>query len=92
MIRLHAVVQGRVQGVGFRYFAHHAATRLGVAGIVRNLPDGTVEVDAEAPERAPLEALLKDLNDGPTTARVETVDAIWEENAAPRHPTGFQVG
>jgi len=91
MIRLHAIVRGRVQGVGFRYFAHHAASHLGVAGTVRNLPDKSVEVNAEAEERAPLETLLKELNDGPTTAHVESVDAIWEENVTPRYDTGFVV-
>jgi acylphosphatase len=92
MIRLHAVVRGRVQGVGYRYFAHHVAHQVGaIHGAVRNLPDGAVEVQAEADERGPLEALLKELHTGPSTARVETVDTVWEEDVAPRYATGFQV-
>ena len=43
---LHVVVSGRVQGVGFRWFVRVRASRLGIAGWVRNRPDGSVEVAA----------------------------------------------
>jgi acylphosphatase len=43
----HAYYSGRVQGVGFRFTAQHVAEGFAVAGYVRNLPDGTVEVLAE---------------------------------------------
>jgi acylphosphatase len=43
----HVYYSGRVQGVGFRYTAQHLANQLGVAGFVRNLPDGKVELLAE---------------------------------------------
>jgi acylphosphatase len=43
----HVYYSGRVQGVGFRYTAQHLADQLGVAGFVRNLPDGKVELLAE---------------------------------------------
>jgi len=46
----HYLVRGRVQGVGYRYFALEAAERLGVTGYVRNLATGEVEVHAEAEE------------------------------------------
>lgn len=89
--RLLAVVQGRVQGVGYRYWAHHTAKRYdNIAGYVRNLPDGTVEVEAECPQRAPLEALLTELHVGPHTAEVEGVKAEWHENVPP-HYTSFRV-
>lgn len=87
MIRLTARVQGNVQGVGFRYWTHHTAQRLtGVGGgYVKNLADGTVEVEAEALERAPLQALLIELHRGPAQAQVTGVEATWEENVEGRH-------
>lgn len=91
MFRVHAIVHGRVQGVGYRYFAHHAASRLQVpGGVVRNRTDGTVEVEAEAADRLTLEGLLRELNTGPTSAEVETVETNWEENVAPRYAS-FRV-
>lgn len=47
MIRKHFIFHGRVQGVGFRYYAHHAAQKLGASGWVRNLYDGTVECEIQ---------------------------------------------
>ena len=91
MIRLHAIVHGRVQGVGYRYFAHHAAGRHQVpGGVVRNRMDGTVEVEAEASDRMTLEGLLRELHTGPSSADVETVEINWEENVAPRYAS-FRV-
>ena len=87
MIRLSAKVQGHVQGVGFRYWAHHTAQRLtGVGGgYVKNLADGSVEVEAEALERAPLQALLAELHRGPAQAQVTAVEAHWEEDVEGKH-------
>ncbi|MES2461509.1 MAG: acylphosphatase [Armatimonadota bacterium] len=91
MIRVHAIVHGQVQGVGYRYFAHHAAGRLHVpGGVVRNCVDGTVEVEAEAADRMTLEGLLRELNTGPSSAKVEKVETKWEENVTPRY-ANFRV-
>ena len=76
MERLHAVVRGDVQGVGFRYFVQRKAHQLGVRGWVRNNADGTVEVVAEG-DRAALEQLKRALEEGPRMAHVERVDAQW---------------
>ena len=46
-MRMHVVVSGRVQGVGFRWFVREAAIALDLAGWVRNRPDGSVEVAAD---------------------------------------------
>jgi acylphosphatase len=67
-----ALVEGRVQGVGFRYSAFHEARRLGLTGWVRNTRDGDVEVFAEGP-REKLDAMLKWLHRGPPGARVDSV-------------------
>jgi len=65
-------VSGRVQGVGYRFFACHAAERQGVTGYARNLRDGRVEIYAIGSE-AQLRALLAELRRGPRHAYVEEV-------------------
>lgn len=64
------LITGRVQGVGFRAFAERHASRLDVVGYVRNLPEGHVEVLAQADERT-LESFCEKLRLGPSFARVE---------------------
>ncbi len=75
--RLHAVIHGRVQGVNFRAHTLRRATQLGLAGYVRNRPDGTVEVVAEGEQRA-LRKLLSWLHVGPRLGHVTRVDARWQ--------------
>jgi acylphosphatase len=74
--RLHAVVRGDVQGVGFRYFVQRRARDLGLQGWVRNNDDGTVELVAEG-DRPRLEELERAVKEGPRAARVDRVDAQW---------------
>ena len=81
------VVTGRVQGVGYRYFVLQEATRLGLAGFARNLPDGSVEVVAEGPA-AGLDSLSGLLRDGPSFARVENVSSV---DVPARDETGFHI-
>lgn len=66
-------VTGRVQGVGFRWWARAQAIRLGLDGTVRNADDGSVEVQARGPEPA-LAELERLLNEGPPHARVRAVE------------------
>jgi acylphosphatase len=82
------VVEGRVQGVGFRAFTRATAARLGLAGWVRNREDGAVELEAEGEEHS-LDALVAALRRGPSAARVT---ALREERLE-RHPggSGFRV-
>ena len=74
--RLHGVVHGDVQGVGFRYFLMREGQRIGLRGWVRNRNDGTVEFVAEG-EREDLERLKQAAEHGPRTARVDRVDGQW---------------
>jgi len=66
-------VRGRVQGVGYRYYVSREAESLDVAGFVRNLPDGSVEVVAEATEGA-LTTFEERLREGPAFAAVASVE------------------
>ncbi len=86
--RLHALVRGRVQGVGFRWFVQEQASALALAGWVRNLRDGSVELEAEGP-RGDLETLVERLREGPGGGDVEGVDASWFEPSATY--TGFEI-
>jgi acylphosphatase len=80
-------VFGRVQGVGYRYFALREAERLGVTGFARNRPDGAVEVVAEGPE-ASLEQLEERLREGPSFA---AVTGLEREDVGPRGDSGFHI-
>lgn len=71
-------VQGRVQGVGFRFFVEETASRLGLTGFVRNLSDGRVEVYAVG-EESVLNRLRDQLQVGPRSSRVEQVVEIAAE-------------
>ena len=74
--------------MGFRYFAALRARSLGLAGWVRNLRDGSVELEAEG-ERASLEALVAELRAGPPGAGVRELDDAWSQGA-PRQAS-FEV-
>jgi acylphosphatase len=80
-----ALAKGRVQGVGYRAFCADAAMRLSVQGYARNLPDGRVEVVAEADE-ATLRQFVERLREGPSYGHVDDVEYRWEE------PTGTYRG
>ena len=77
-MQLHAVIYGRVQGVGFRYFTRETAKKLGVKGWVKNNPDGTVEVLAEADENT-LKQFLEKLYQGPPLSKVENIKYQFSE-------------
>ncbi len=85
---LHAWVQGRVQGVGFRYFVIQKALALGLRGYARNENDDTVEVLAQGPRPA-LEQLLSLLRQGPSAASVRDVQSEWRQPG--EHTSGFHV-
>jgi acylphosphatase len=82
--RLHAIVAGLVQGVGFRQYTVHHASRLRLTGWVTNRRDRKVEVVAEG-TRADLETLLEALREGPRSAMVRDVDVTWLEATGEFH-------
>ena len=86
-VRAVALVSGRVQMVGYRFWTRSTALALGVAGSATNLPDGRVEVVAEGPPDR-VEALLSRLGDGPPSARVDDVQVDW---TSPTGVSGFAV-
>ena len=72
LVRKHIVVNGLVQGVGFRYFTVTQARRLGVRGWVRNCRDGSVELEAQGSSDA-VQALVEQLAIGPRWSEVSHV-------------------
>jgi acylphosphatase len=75
---VNAIVTGRVQGVFYRVFVANEASRLGLRGMVRNLPDGAVEVHAEGPRPA-LERLVERLMQGSANSVVAGVEVEWSD-------------
>ena len=73
MVARKFTISGRVQRVGFRWFAIEAASREGVTGWVQNLPDGRVEVLAEG-EADAVERFERAVRSGPALARVDAVE------------------
>jgi acylphosphatase len=78
------LVKGRVQGVGFRWFAREEARRAGLAGWVRNAADGTVEI-AAAGDADSVERFIEAVRRGPPGSRVDGVDCAA---IAPEAPVG----
>ncbi len=83
------ILKGRVQGVGYRYFAMKEAEKLGINGYVRNLPDGSVEV-VYIPDNSEKEQIfLQRLKKGPFLARVDGVERT--EITLPDELSGFEI-
>jgi len=87
-IGVHIVVQGIVQGVGFRYFVYRHATGLGLSGWVRNLSTSDVEIEVEG-DRSLIEELMKELKVGPRSAHVKDLKIEWQ-NFEGRYE-GFEI-
>ena len=81
-------ITGRVQGVGFRFFAEAQASVEGVHGYVRNLPDGRVEALVEGDEES-VERVERALRRGPAGSRIESV--IVEAEPPSGRATGFSI-
>lgn len=86
--RIHVVVTGLVQGVGFRYFVQARAIKHGIGGWVRNLDDGSVEILAEGEPDA-LDPFLEAVRVGPRAAHV--TDLRIERTHIARASEGFDI-
>ena len=87
MRRVHVVVRGAVQGVGYRYTLRMVGAEAGVAGWVRNRRDGTVEAELEGDDGA-IDQVLAWMAEGPPGSRV---DGASVTDAAPTGASGFEV-
>ena len=88
MKRIRAIVRGDVQGVGFRAATAQEARRAQIAGWVRNMRDGSVEVEAEGTAQA-VDGLIKWLRRGPSLARVTAVEI--DDSLPPSGQEGFTI-
>ncbi len=79
---VHLIIEGHVQGVGFRYFTQEVAQALILTGWVKNLPNGSVEVFAQGHPDV-LQALVDRLRRGPQLSRVIRVQENWHAPAVP---------
>ncbi len=77
MVARRFLVSGRVQGVGYRYFASRAGTSMRLDGWVRNLPDGRVEAYAHGAAQK-LDAFAERLRKGPSASHVRSVEVLEE--------------
>ena len=75
-VRVHVLISGLVQGVGFRYFAYNKAKSLTLMGHVRNLYSGDVEIEAEG-DRSLVEEFIKQVKVGPRAAHVKDMKIEW---------------
>ncbi len=86
--RLHILYSGRVQGVGFRHAVRRVATGFDVTGVVRNLPDGRVELVAEG-ARGEMEEFLKAIEDSEVGGLIRQAETIWA--GAKNEFRGFEI-
>ena len=87
LTRLRLLVEGKVQGVGYRWFVRETAMRLGLTGWVRNCDDGSVELEAQGAANV-LETFASELKTGNPLARV---DRMTREATAATGETGFDI-
>ena len=88
-VRAHIIVEGLVQGVGFRWFVMQRAEALGIKGWAKNHYNGSVEIEAEA-DRSMLEEFIKEVKVGPRSAHVTNLRIEWNE-IVPQEFTHFQI-
>ncbi len=88
IVRAHACVSGKVQGVGFRAFVQMQANNRALHGWVRNCAEGEVELEVEGPH-ASVQDFLQDIHTGPPLSKVLQVTVDWKDPN--RQTEGFQI-
>lgn len=88
MVTRKCVAEGRVQGVGFRYFVTRNARSLGVRGTVRNREDGALEAVLQADDPGAVDELVDRIRGGPRAARVDSIEI---EEIERETLSGFEV-
>lgn len=79
---VHIIIEGTVQGVGFRQFVKYKAKKLNITGWIKNLSDGRVEALIEgSPEN--VRKMVDICKSGPFLARVKKIDVNWNHNPEP---------
>jgi len=86
--RVHVIVEGLVQGVGYRWFIQQAGKSLNLSGFVKNLIDGRVEIEAQG-SRPVIEEFLKKIRIGPIGAHVTSLKI--KEKDLDDGPQGFEI-
>ena len=76
VMEIYAIVKGRVQGVGFRFFAERTAEKFSVNGWVRNLPNGDVEILGQGTKEQ-LEKFIAHIRQGPRSSMVVDIETVW---------------
>ncbi len=87
MVHKKILIQGYVQGVGFRYSARKAAMQFDIKGFVRNLPDGSVYIEAEGAENQ-VEEFISWCHSGPSRASIHSVSV---QDAPLMHFSDFNI-
>jgi len=87
-VRVHVLVSGIVQGVGFRYFVYNKAVSFRLTGYVRNLFSGEVEIEIEG-DRSMVEEFINQVKVGPRAAHVTDVKIEWIKCTGT--PAGFEI-
>jgi acylphosphatase len=85
---IYLILSGRVQGVGFRYFAKYKADQFGITGWVKNTPDGKLEIEATGNSEN-LELFIDWMKIGPSRALIKTANS--SEITPVRHFTNFSI-
>lgn len=88
MKRVRILIEGKLQGANFRYHTQQEAQKLGLAGFVRNLSDGRIEIDAQGDDES-VDKMLTWCQEGPQSAQLKSI--LFRYDEPNEHATDFIV-